>query len=78
MIRFLFWLFLSMFVYGCFTGLYGAGLLSLGMCFLVLFGERQLAKRDEEFYNDPANADSELDTLIALEEAEVESSGSRF
>jgi hypothetical protein len=70
--------FLCLAVYGGLTGNAGAGLLALLMSLLMVYGARQLRKRDVEYYTDPAHAKAEPDTLKVLAEQACECSGSRF
>ena len=78
MIALLATIFLTMFVYGVVVGHYGPALLSLGMVVFVIWGARQLAKRDTEVYASQASAVKIPDTLEVMDKQEVESSGSRF
>lgn len=78
MIKHLVGIFLALFMYGMLTDHKGGALISLGMAVFVLWGARQLAKRDAEFYASPASAETIPDTLEAMRQQEVESSSSRF
>lgn len=78
MIKHLAAIFLALFMYGVIVGHYGGAIISLGTAVFVLWGARQLAKRDAEFYASPASAKTIPDTLEAMAKQEVESSSSRF
>jgi hypothetical protein len=71
-------IFLTISVYGVVVGHFGGALISLGMAVFVIWGARQLDKRDAEFYASPASAKTIPDTLEAMAKQEVESSSSRF
>lgn len=74
----LFGIFFCMFVYGVFTNHVGAGLLALFMSGFVVYGSRQLDKRDAEWEHDPRNTKSILNTLELLEQQGCEGSRSVF
>lgn len=76
--KFLIVIFLAMAVVGLFGEHKGAGLLALGMAGLVVYGARQLDKRDAEWAADPRNAKLVPDTAQLLREQACECSGSRF
>ena len=78
MITLLATIFLAMSAYGVIVGHYGPALISLCMVGFVIWGARQLAKRDAEFYASQASAVKVPTTLEAMDRQEVESSGSRF
>lgn len=78
MIALLTTIFLTMFVYGLLVGYYGAALISLGMVGVLIYGARQLAKRDAEFFASAASARPIPSTMEAMDKQEVESSSSRF
>lgn len=78
MIKPLAYVFLAMFVYGLVVGNSAAALISLGMVAFLIYGARQLDKRDAEFLASAASAKTIPDTQQAMADQEVESSGSRF
>lgn len=74
----LFVIFLCMGVYGLATEHKGAGLLAFAMAGLMVYGARELRKRDIEYYTDPRNAKVMPDTLDLLQSKGTEAGGSRF
>jgi len=71
-------IFVALTIYGVVAGKYGGAMLSAGMALLVVYGARQLAKRDAEYDLDPANAKVPPDTIELLTVKELEAGGSRF
>ena len=71
-------LFFFLFLYGCVSGHVGVGLISLAMVPFMLYGERELNKRDAEFEATPAAARLLPDTRQDLHEHECECIASRL
>lgn len=70
--------FIGMFFYGLMTNHLGGAILAIVLLLFVIYGSRQLDKRDAEFYANPRSATKEPSTLDKLEKEDCESSGSRF
>lgn len=68
--------FVCLAIYGLFTGHFGGALFSVGMGIFVIYGSRQLNKRDVEFYESPASADvpANTDSVDALHAMGTEAS----
>jgi len=72
-------LFLSMFLYGLWTGLYGAGLMALGMWAFVCYASGVFAAQDRAYAADPHNARAlEPPTSVAAREYDCEYMRSKF
>lgn len=69
-------IFLALTLYGAYTGMWGAGLLSFGMFWFTLWANRWFAKRDAEHaaaqLADPANAQRIAPTTDALSKHDCE------
>jgi len=78
--KFLVVIFLVLCIYGLATEHKGAGILAGIMVVFTLYGERQLRKRDVEYYLDPRSAQEikDADTLKLLEQQGAEATRSRF
>jgi hypothetical protein len=61
-------------IYGLSSSKLGAGLISLGMCGVVLYGKRELAKRQAEYLADPRSARTPIETVTVLEQSHTEAS----
>lgn len=71
-------LFVAMAAYGFYTNHIGGALISVFMSGFVVYGARQLDKRDAEFYATPAGAKQVADTLELMRQQGCECTGSRF
>jgi hypothetical protein len=73
-------IFLALAVYGFVTDHNGGAILAMLMSGFMLYGERQLRKRDIEYYTDPRSArePKDADTLKLLEEQGSEGGRSEF
>lgn len=65
-------------LFGLWSGLYGAGLLSFAMIGLVSYAERVFAAQDREYNASPASAIEPLSTLDLLDKHGSEVVASRF
>lgn len=73
------WIFLSMFVYGLWSGMLGAGLLALGMWAFVCYAEGVFAAADRAHANSPRSAGpAQQSTSDALADHDCECMRSRF
>lgn len=71
--KFLAFIFMAMSLYGFCTGYIGAALMSAFMVAFVLYGERQLDKRDADFFADPRSAQvPDKDIIDLLERHKTE------
>ena len=70
--------FTGMFFYGVVTSHLGGALLAIVLLIFVIYGCRQLDKRDEEFNANPASAIKPPSTLTKLDSEDCESSASKF
>ena len=61
-------------IYGLSSSKLGAGLISLGMCGVVVYGKQELAKRHAEYLADPRNAKEPMDSVTVLEQSHTEAS----
>jgi hypothetical protein len=66
------------FIYGCIVHQFVGAALSLAMVALMLYGERQLRKRDAEYLAMPCSAKSPPDTRDILAMLGVEGSADRL
>jgi hypothetical protein len=66
------YLFLAFAAYGAFTGMWGAGLLSLLMFSFVLWANRYYTKQDAAWAANPANAQRIAPTTDALRKYDCE------
>ena len=78
MIKSFAFLFAFLFLYGCLSGHVGAGLIALCMVPFMLYGERELNKRDAEFEASPQAARLPADTTQDLQQHECECIASRL
>lgn len=78
MIKCFTFLFGFLFLYGCFSGHLGAGLIALAMIPFTIYGERELNKRDREWEQDPRNAKQPPDTREILPGLGTECSADRL
>jgi hypothetical protein len=69
-------IFVALTIYGVAANKLGGAMFSAGMALFVVYGARQLAKRDAEFAADPAHARVIPDTWDLLKEKEVEGGAS--
>lgn len=76
--KFLLAVFVSMALYGLVTDHKGAGLLALFMAGFVVYGERQLNKRDAEFAASPQSANVEPESVRSMHEHCCEAARSTF
>jgi hypothetical protein len=71
----MFYLFLSLAVYGLFTAHPGAALLAAFSAFFFRHCKRVMHKQEQAWLNDPVNATKPPDTQVLLDRAGVECSG---
>jgi hypothetical protein len=77
--RLLLLVFLGMFIYGLWAGMYGGAIISLGMLVFIWLGERRFAAQDRAYAADPRNAKPlGPSTDDALAEHDCECMRSRF
>jgi hypothetical protein len=61
-------------VYGLTSSKLGGGLLSLAMCGVIAYADRELNKRQAEYIADPRNAKAPMDSVAALDQSCTEAS----
>lgn len=65
-------------LFGLWSGLYGAAIMSFAMIGLVAYAERVFAEQDRAYAESPASAVEPVDTLSLLAQHCCEGSESRF
>jgi hypothetical protein len=75
--RILIGIFVCMFVYGVYVSHLGPAFIALGMVAFLIYGEKQLNKRDAEFYASPAGAKQIAKTAELLDRHMCECMSSR-
>ena len=78
MIKSLAGIFFFLFLYGCLSGHVAVSLVALAMVPFILWGEKQLDKRDREWAALPSNAKPPPDTREILPELGTECSADRL
>lgn len=76
--KFLFWTFIAMTVYGLVMGKLGAAILALLAAATVLYGSKRLAAVDRKWAQSPRSASNPPDTVQQLMDTEQESGRSNF
>jgi hypothetical protein len=65
-------------IYGLSSSKLGAGLISLGMCGMIVYGKQELCKRQQEYLADPRNAKEPAATVEVLDQSHTEASRAIF
>lgn len=76
--KFLFWTFIAMALYGLVMGKLGAAMLALLVAGVVIYGSKRLTATDREWTQSPRSASNPPDTVQQLVETEQESGRSNF
>lgn len=71
-------LFLALGMFGLYTAQYGAAAISFVLVPAVIYGCKELDKRDTEYYSSPDSAKQPVDTQQALSRSHSESSRTTF